>query len=456
MHAVPSKVPLIHHWSLSTRILLLFLPASLGLVGQSGYAAVSRTFAFDVPEARSVDDMQIIVEREFERYDADYRAHRRKFEARLRAVQEQLHDAEQMGNAMVCSSQIASEAKWLLTHTARWTRLAATIDRLEASLALGDQTFALKQSAVDGAWGACYREWFLKLDATIDALNDLQTRGEAPRYPLTFLERIDDADKLIRIVQSLLVSDIANTGIDHRDELNELSESMAQLLFKPELKAYVVKNVRGFEITDRMVNRYYAFLDRWQDARTGYWGAFYRVGDRIYRGRDLSMTYHVVSYRYGRVNHWPAIVDTTLAIKELEYPYGWMSQDAYNDHNNYDVAKIFHYGWSHMNTTQRRRVSEDIDAMVNWCLTRSVQADGSLQSDPEFYASLGEHYYFTLSFLDIVGYWDPSKRFWTERRFPRAQRLCESFKDTLRLLVHDSLPARAAMERLPADCAGVR
>ena len=441
--------------SLSVKFSLAILLAGLGLVEQPGWAAVSGPPDFDVPEAQLVDDLRIVIEREFERYDSDYRAQFRKFESRLQAAQKRLHDAARTGNAMDCSTQIAREAKWLLTHTAHWTRLAATMDRLEASLAVEDQDFALKQSSVDGAWGVCYREWFLKLDATIDALSDLQARGEVPRYPLTFLEQVDDVDKLTRTVQQLLVSDVAATGMDHRDELNELTESMAQLLFKPELKAYVVEKVRGFEITDRMVDRYRQFLDRWQDAGNGYWSALYRVGGKIYRSHDLSMTYHLVSYREGRVNHWPEIIDTTLAIKRFEYPYGWMARDGYNDHNNYDIAKIFRYGWPHMGTSQRERVSREIDAMVDWCLTSSVKADGSIRSDPEFYESLDDHYYFALSFLDIVGYWDPAKRFWSSRRFPGARHLCESFKETLQRLVHDSWSARAAMERLPADCASV-
>jgi hypothetical protein len=248
------------------KFVLLFVLVGLGLVGLPGCAAASTLSDFEIPEAQSISDIRGLIEREFKHYDSEYRVQKRKFESRLRVVQEQLHDAERMGNAMNCSIQIASEAKWLLTQTTQWARLAATIDRLEASLAVTDQEFALTQSSVNGAWGACYREWFLKLDATVDALSDLQTRSEVPRYPLTFLEQIEGADKLIREVQHLLVSDVATTGMDHRDELNVLTESVAQLLFKPELKAYVAANVRGFEITDRMVNQYREFLDNWQDA----------------------------------------------------------------------------------------------------------------------------------------------------------------------------------------------
>ena len=37
--------------------------------------------------------------------------------------------------------------------------------------------------------------------------------------------------------------------------------------------------------------------------------------------------------------------------------------------------------------------------------------------------SLPESYYFTIAFLDTVGYFDPAKRFWTERDFPEAPAL---------------------------------
>ena len=117
---------------------------------------------------------------------------------------------------MACSEQILIEARWLLEHTTDWTRLDAQLGKLAESLQNTDQNFATRQSPRDGAWGLCYDEWFLKFDATIDALNLLADHGEALHYPLVFLQRIGSPDSLVTYLKGLLVSDIAETGIDRR------------------------------------------------------------------------------------------------------------------------------------------------------------------------------------------------------------------------------------------------
>ena len=75
-------------------------------------------------------------------------------------------------------------------------------------------------------------------------------------------------------------------------------------------------------------------------------------GGEIIRAADLSQTYHTVTYREGAVNHWPQIIKTTLAIKDLQYPFGWRHHGQYNNHNNYDVVRILRLGWPYMTSAE--------------------------------------------------------------------------------------------------------
>jgi hypothetical protein len=232
--------------------------------------------------------------------------------------------AQAGGNAMACSDQIYIEAKWLLHHAADWPRLDRRLDELESSLENRDQHFALRQSPENGAWGACYEEWFHKLDASIDGLNALVEQGAAPEHGFAFLDPIRTPERLIAYLDRIRVSDIARTGRDTRDELGSVTTVLSQILFKKRLRKMFAKHVRGFALTDAYIEAYQRFLDSWQDAETGYWGAWYRFDGKILKSADLSFTYHTVTYRRGRVNHLPRIVETTLAIKDTAYPYGWL------------------------------------------------------------------------------------------------------------------------------------
>ena len=130
--------------------------------------------------------------------------------------------------------------------------------------------------------------------------------------------------------------------------------------------------------------------------------------------QDLAFTYHTIHYRAGRVDNWPLIIDSTLEIEKLIYPAGWAPKDLsgpFNDHNNYDVAMIFAYGWPHMIKSQKVRVRDRLQAMLTWCLTMSIDGDGFKLNGN----SPVDAYYFGVRFLDRVGLWDPAKRFWLHR-----------------------------------------
>ncbi len=59
-----------------------------------------------------------------------------------------------------------------------------------------------------------------------------------------------------------------------------------------------------------------------------------------------------------------------------------------------------------------------------------------------------ESYYFTVAFLDTVGYFDETKRFWTDRQFAEAASLPAELERQIRSLHPDDPMARMALERL--------
>jgi hypothetical protein len=89
-----------------------------------------------------------------------------------------------------------------------------------------------------------------------------------------------------------------------------------------------------------------------------------------------------------------------------------------------DVATLFKYGWHQVNEQQRNEMSNEIDKMLHWCLTVSLQPDGSFKAIPED-SSIEEAQYYGISFLARIGYFDKSQRFWTNKEFPESDTIKE-------------------------------
>lgn len=401
------------------------------------------------PVNTRLSETEAIIERAFILHESNYRDTRAYYTAQLKPLTAQVIALQRQAKNLSCSDQILVEARWLLEHTTDWNRLDAQITKLANSLSNTDQAFAARQSPQDGAWGVCYEEWFLRFDASIDALNQLADRGESPKYPLTFLQLIADAGSLTAYLDALLVSDIAKTGIDQRDELGAVTGALSQLLFKPYLRRFIEGEVRNFE---SYMEVYKNFLESSQDPMTGYWGAWYRSGSDVHKSADLSLTFHNISYRRGLVQRWPQILDTTFSISELEYPYGWKLDGAYNHHNNYDVVKILRYGWTHMNDSQKRQARATLDGMLEWCVSGPMAQDRLFEVDANFYSSRGNYYYYAVSFLDEIGYFNQSKRFWTNRTYPKAAALCKKLRAKLESSGFDDPPINAAIQKLSQSC----
>ncbi|MFH1804081.1 MAG: hypothetical protein ABID63_04240 [Pseudomonadota bacterium] len=364
-----------------------------------------------------------VIDQGFATYDRQYRDTARKYRKALRSLAGSLRKLSSFRKtSLLASQQLYIYAKWLARYTAYWPELDAMVARLEDSFDHHDQSYVGRQSPDDGSWGWHYQEFHHKFDATIVRLHELAAARRAPRYALDFLEPVSTPQKMRDYLEHLRISDIATTGRNQRDEYGGVLTCLAQLCFKPTLRAYAERHVRGIKLDQAYVDCLADFLDESQNPETGYWGPWYQADGQIHRYDDLSYTFHIVSYRKGDVKRWPEIIRTTFANRTAEYPLGWLANGEQNNHNNYDVAKIFRFGWPHMSSEQRQQASQEIACMLEWCLRFAMDEEGRFVCEGGFYNSPAACSYFGVSFLDEVGYFDEGKRFWTQRTFPGSAR----------------------------------
>jgi len=171
----------------------------------------------------------------------------------------------------------------------------------------------------------------------------------------------------------------------------------------------------------------------WQDPRTGFFGADYEIDGQRWRTVDLSMTFHMARYLDGRIGHWQRLIDTLMAIRDDRYPNGWLDEEGMTSHNNYDVAVLLRLGWPWMRADQRRQAEQELDSLLRWCLATALAPDGTVVARAVGEA-LPESYYFTIAFLDTVGFFSPTQRFWTTAEFPQAGALRAGLEQRIREL----------------------
>lgn len=424
------------------------LVALLLIAGAPPYAAP----AAERPQPIDLNDAGPLIAREFARYDPNYKANRQARESKLADLARSFFALQEQGHNMACSHQIYLEAKWLVEYTADWARADRRLKALAESLKQTGQASVEQQSPEDGSWGGCFEAWFMKVEATVYHLEELADRGTPPKYPVTFLDRILRPDALTAYLQRLLVSDVAAKGIDHRSELGSITASLTTIFFKKHVAKYARDRVPGLSIDDDTVAAYQSFLDSWQDPATGYWGAWYASDGAIYRAPDLSLTYHQIAYHTDAIHHWPQIIDTTMAIRDRAYPYGWLTYGHFNNHNNYDVVRTLRFAWPHATDAERQAIRKVIGTMLQWCLDHSLMPDGSFKPDGTFYDSLGARYYYGVSFLDAVGYWNKAHRFWTGESFAKATTACCAIKTRIHKLGLKGGVTASAIEKLNDSC----
>jgi hypothetical protein len=361
-----------------------------------------------------------LIKRQFTKFDPRYVTSRERYAPEVTAAAGEIAAFEWNGRAVPCSRQIYLEAKWLLSYTAFFGELAGLLQDFRESLKVEDQSFADVQSPSDGGWGGCYRRMFKRLDATVGALEELHSREEGPQYALRLYPEIKSLPDFEHALEELILSDIEETGENDRAALNSVITSLGRLHLKKYWRSYVEGRVKAHfheQIAGRvseLETELKEFLDDWQDPETGFWGAWYRDGERIYRTSDLSITFHIISYRKGHVPRTLAVGKHLLESKYEEYPYGWFKDGRMSNHNNYDVVKILRLIWKDLPDELQDKFEIEIENMTRWALQYSLQRDGSVAYYDKMFESASAEYYYLVSFLEEVGYWQKDRPFWID------------------------------------------
>jgi len=176
----------------------------------------------------------------------------------------------------------------------------------------------------------------------------------------------------------------------------------------------------------------------------------YIVGEgREVRTTDLSLTFHMARYAPHLVRWWPALIETLLGTKKQQYPQGWLENSKMTDHNNYDVVELFYRGWKHMHPSQRLRASQAVAEMLQWCLENSVRITGEVVN-PDKGDMVPDSYYFTAAFLDTIGFFDRSKRFWADEPLPDPEPIRKGMIVQLSRFNSDLTVVDDTLERLGA------
>jgi hypothetical protein len=352
----------------------------------------------------------------------------------LRAIEVRLDRDEALGLDTSCLRLALRELRWRLEYTSDLAGARANLERIQGLASSTTRPCATNPDK-EGSYGACTEIWFLKLDASVDHLLAPGFDGKPPR----FLDRINDPDRLERYLEGLLVSRLAEEGVDHRKELNFATANLVRLI--------LWRRPANYLWDPRLATVIRRFVANWQDPATGFFGATYEFGCQRFRTTDLSLTFHMARYLEGKISYWPQLIDTLFEIRDDRYPNGWLDDEGLTNHNNYDVATLFKLGWDQMRGDQRQRAHAELERLLGWCLTSAITADGAAVARAKS-ESLAEGYYFTIAFLDTVGYFDPAKRFWTDRAFPEAPALRAQLELHVRRLHPNDPMARMALERL--------
>lgn len=322
----------------------------------------------------------------------------RTYRDRVGALREELHRRQLAGENLACSAQILQEVHWLVNYTTRRADVERRLADLRRSLSDGKrQEFANRQDPRDGSFGPCFEEWIWRFYASVDPLKELALKGVKPDVALKIWAPVDTAEEIGAYMESLLVSDVAD-GRNRRKELNMAVDSLGQLLWLDSTASVFPASLDRKALAAALTR----FVDeRWQDPETGYWGAWFRDRGEVRKTHDLSMTFHILSYRGGDVRLRKQIAQTTFSIRHVPYPYGWDGGGLQNNHHAYDVVRIVNLTWSDLDRTQQSVAKAFLMLLTARSLAMSIDGAGAFDVAP--YSTAGEAYYFGLSFFVEAG-----------------------------------------------------
>ena len=350
------------------------------------------------PEARA----QLELRANFvESYFPDFPVKRKmnqRYRTRLNDLHSTIHDRMEAGENLTCSAQIFEEAHWLVNYTDRAEDIERRIAEIEESLEPGGRTAAAVQDPADGSFSPCSESWIWRFHNSVDPLKELAQNGEKPECPLKFWEPVDTPEEINALMRDLLLSD-ARSGHNKRKELNLAITALGQLLWLDYTDSVFPEHLDR----ELLGNALKKFVDEeWQDADTGYWGAWYRDDGEVRKTNDLSITFHIISYRSGQVERLEQIGNTTFAIRTVKYPYGWSTGGTQNNHHAYDVARIINLTWDHLDGIARAYAGTSMFLMMARSMGLSI--DGNGRFDPRPFTTVAEAYYFGISFFEELGY----------------------------------------------------
>ena len=366
-------------------------------------------------------DIRFAAERQqdFIRFDPHYTDLRASYSARARFLANKVFSQERSGRDTACAHQMLLQIAWRLRYTATFGRIDHELNELQHLISHPDakrEAMGREQNSEDGSWGGCQTEWFLRLETTVSEY--LPTHS--PTYALRFLDRINSPEKLRAYFDSIVISDIARYGVDHNLELNHSSSDLLRLILRDK--------PAGYHWAPGMKEAILNAVSAFRNPQTGWWGERYVHNGHVEFVDNLSITFHMVSYQDGNVSDLGRVIDTTLAVKELNEPSGWLANTSYNNHNNMDVAVLFRYGWQAATIEQRRVMADELTKMLRWCLTDSLQPDGSFLVSMADEGSPEEAEYYGTAFLARIGFFSPKQRFWTKESFPQADEVRQRLK----------------------------
>jgi len=376
-------------------------------------------------------------EKEFIKFDPDYKAELTERVARTTLLYKQVISRETANQNTALSHQILSEIIWLISSTADFKRIDDRLADLKASLDHPqDERQAELQDSTDGSWGKGYNEWIFKVIASYPHLKDA-------KHDLHFIDRINSPEKLTDYLTFISISNIALDGMDHEREFNEALSNLMRMILRNRPKQYPYDPKLKETLMD--------LIARFRNPETAYWGERYVRNGQTEFVDDLSITFHIISYLEGKLPEMNKVIATTLAVKDMEFPAGPLYLGQRYDHLNMDVAELFRLGWPQADNTQKKAIRLELQKLLQWCLTESLQPDGSFK----MWAgdnSKEESTYYGASFLVRIGFFDKSKRFWTDQDFPNAEsirkQICSYIKKHLKGAGTDGEYYQSALDEL--------
>ena len=365
------------------------------------------------------------LQEEFIRFNPDYVKMKAERVSRLRALYAKVQEQEVKGMNTECSHQILWESKALITQTADFKLLDSRLEQLDVTLAHPESVVNTReQDSLTGSWGACFDEWYCKLSAFSEEVGREENKNHPLKYQPHFLDQINAPFPLAKYLKSVSVSDVSKTGTDNLLEFNLALSDLLRLIMRDRPTGYAWDPRLKDTLKDLIFNQF-------RNKETGWWGERYIHDGKVQFVDDLSTTFHIVTFLNGKVPELHRIVETTLAVKDLNYPVGWLMKGEYWNHNNMDVVALFKAGWPEADAQQRKAISVEIQKMLDWCLKESLQEDGSFKPNIGD-GSFEEGVYYGTSFLGRIGFFNKKDCFWTDQAFSQSDVVRQKIIDFIR------------------------